>query len=191
MLPSERQTCIREWIEKENAMKISDLSKRLGVSEMTIHRDVKPLIEEGLIEKTFGGITKREVTMASLRSNSCCYCNRPVRERIAYRIIMPDHVIHNTCCPHCGLLLHKRFEDSVLQALCHDFLTEATISAMLASFVFDANLNINCCQPQVLTFGTREDAERFTKGFGGTVLLFEEAIEEVNKRMDTSSNCCE
>jgi len=54
MLPAERQTYIKELIQAENHIKISELSKRLDVSDMTIHRDVKVLIDEGVVVKTFG-----------------------------------------------------------------------------------------------------------------------------------------
>ena len=56
MLRPDRQKKIKEWILSEKSLKIGELSEQLGVSEMTIHRDLKPLIEEGLIVKTFGGI---------------------------------------------------------------------------------------------------------------------------------------
>ncbi|MFS8580507.1 MAG: DeoR family transcriptional regulator, partial [Novibacillus thermophilus] len=63
MLPIERQKHIRDLIQKKKTLKISELSEYLQVSEMTVYRDIKPLIEEGLIEKTFGGVSlveKRE-----------------------------------------------------------------------------------------------------------------------------------
>lgn len=190
MLPSERQGCIREWIEKENSMKISELSERLGVSEMTVHRDLRSLIDEGLVEKTFGGITKKTVTESSAPDHTCFYCSRHVRERLAYRLILPDHVIRQACCAHCGLLLHQQFKDAAIQAICHDFLTETTISALQASFVLDADLDIGCCQPQVLSFGRKEDAERFVKGFGGSVYTFQGAMGTVQARMNPSAECC-
>ena len=57
MLPVERRSRIKALIQSKQNMKISELSELLGVSEMTIHRDLRPLLEEGLIHKTFGGIT--------------------------------------------------------------------------------------------------------------------------------------
>ncbi len=57
MLPIERQQKIKELLSKHHYMKISDLSEELGVSEMTIHRDLKPLINDGAVLKTFGGVS--------------------------------------------------------------------------------------------------------------------------------------
>src|SRR5690625_7888217 len=57
MLPIERQNRIKELIQVKHNMKISELSKELCVSEMTVHRDLKPLIDAGIVIKTFGGIS--------------------------------------------------------------------------------------------------------------------------------------
>ena len=42
---------IKEVVLTKNYLKISDLCKELGVSYMTIHRDLKPLIEQGISRK--------------------------------------------------------------------------------------------------------------------------------------------
>lgn len=42
----------------------------------------------------------------------------------------------------------------------------------------DTDFNLNCCQPQVLTFDTLKYAEQFLKGFGGVIFQFNEAVEE-------------
>lgn len=60
MLPFERQKQIRHLIQVEKVLRINELSERFNVSEMTIHRDIKRLLEEGLILKTSGGISLAE-----------------------------------------------------------------------------------------------------------------------------------
>src|SRR5690625_4620171 len=47
MLPIERINRIKEIVTDKQTIKISELSKILNVSEMTIHRDLKPLIADG------------------------------------------------------------------------------------------------------------------------------------------------
>jgi nitrous oxide reductase accessory protein NosL len=59
----------------------------------------------------------------------------------------------------------------------------------MAFFLFDSDFNLNCCDPQALAFGSRKQAEQFQKGFGGVILRFEEAIEEVEKRMKGDLGC--
>jgi DeoR/GlpR family transcriptional regulator of sugar metabolism len=39
------------------ALRVSEISKRLDVSEMTVYRDIKPLIEQQKVLKTVNGIT--------------------------------------------------------------------------------------------------------------------------------------
>lgn len=184
MLPIERQNRIRELLQKNNSIKIADLSKQLSVSEMTIHRDIKPLIDEGLIIKTFGGVTlSQEKAHPNHLRDQCIYCNRTINEKLAYRLIMPNHKIENTCCAHCGLLRHRQLADDVVQAICHDFFRSTTISASLAWYIIDTSIDIGCCQPQVLTFEWKEHAEKFVKGFGGNIYSFEEVIEVIFKKM--------
>ena len=55
ILARQRQTLIVELIRTEGAVRVSDLVDRLGVSEMTIRRDLALLHERGLVEKTHGG----------------------------------------------------------------------------------------------------------------------------------------
>jgi DeoR family transcriptional regulator, copper-sensing transcriptional repressor len=57
MLPVERQQQILTWIEEEGTLRVSEISSRLGVSEMTVNRDLKPLLENNKITKTSNGIS--------------------------------------------------------------------------------------------------------------------------------------
>ncbi|MCH1627908.1 DeoR family transcriptional regulator [Ferdinandcohnia quinoae] len=190
MLPIERQNKIREWIKTENTLKVSEISKRLGVSEMTIYRDVKPLVEEGLVLKTSGGITLTTTPEHIQNKNNCTYCHKPIHSGMAYRLILNNEQIETTCCPHCGLLRHKQLGDKVVQAICSDFLRHTTISALHASYVLDTSLHVECCQPQVLVFEYQEHAKKFIKGFGGSVYTFSEAMTKVDQKMNGQEGCC-
>jgi DeoR family transcriptional regulator, copper-sensing transcriptional repressor len=190
MLPVERQRKIRAFIQSEKTMKISDLSEKLGVSEMTIYRDIKPLIEEGLVTKTFGGITLIEKENYHVPDQGkCVYCHKPVNPKIAYRLILENNQIETACCAHCGLLRQQQLGDKVLQAICHDFFLNTTISAPLTWYIMDTTLHIACCQPQVITLGNLEHAEKFVKGFGGKIYGFQEAMEVVSHKMLGSHGC--
>ena len=54
-LARQRQTLILERVREEGAVRVSDLVRSLGVSDMTIRRDLELLSERGLIEKVHGG----------------------------------------------------------------------------------------------------------------------------------------
>ncbi|MBV7506758.1 DeoR family transcriptional regulator [Bacillus sp. sid0103] len=187
MLPIERREQMLTWLEKEGTLSITEISNRLNVSEMTVYRDIKPLIEEKKIIKTSGGICLAQVTNVS--STACTYCFKESNNRHPVQIITHDLRVEQLCCPHCGLLRYRDIEKDVSQIICRDFLQNTTISAKMAYFLMDADFNLNCCQPQVLAFDSLKHAEQFQKGFGGIVLRFNEAIEEIHKRMNGQMGC--
>ncbi|WP_147212744.1 DeoR family transcriptional regulator [Oceanobacillus sojae] len=188
-MKSKRQEQIYQMIQEEGHVKIRDLSEKFEVSEMTIHRDLKLLMEQGLVKKIFGGVQLQEVSN-KIQQKQCTYCHKPISNegKLTYQLILSANRIERTCCAHCGILRHKQLGEVVLQALCHDFMTNTTISATTAWFVMDTSLQMGCCEPQVLTFGNKDHAEKFVKGFEGTVLRFEEAAERVTEAMQAS--CC-
>lgn len=186
MLPIERLNRIKEILDERQNIKISELSNLLNVSEMTIHRDLKPLVEDGVVLKTFGGVSLKQRKQQNSNMNICVYCSRDIHQKLAYRIILSNGQIEVACCAHCGLLRHHQLRDDVVQSICYDFLRQTTISAPLASFVFDTTVDLGCCQPQVLTFEWEEDAHKFIKGFDGIVCNFNEAITLIYEKMNCS-----
>lgn len=190
MLPIERRNQIIKIIQEEQSIKISELSKLFSVSEMTIHRDLKPLIAENLIVKTFGGVALNHQHQTLNNNQSCTYCHQATNNRLEYRLILKDNISEVTCCAHCGLLRHHQLGDQIEQAICHDFLRQTTISARLAWYVFDTTLDIGCCQPQVLPFEEEVHAHKFVKGFGGKIHPFSEAIELICEKMNEHQKSC-
>ncbi|GII78982.1 DeoR family transcriptional regulator [Sphaerisporangium rufum] len=57
MLAQQRQQAILERVRRQGAARVADLVRELGVSDMTIRRDLEVLAERGLIEKVHGGAT--------------------------------------------------------------------------------------------------------------------------------------
>ena len=55
MLARHRQSLILEDIRRMGSARVSDLTQRLGVSDMTIRRDLEVLARSGLVEKVHGG----------------------------------------------------------------------------------------------------------------------------------------
>lgn len=186
MLPIERLNKIKSILNEKETVKISELSEMLNVSEMTIHRDLKPLIEEGYVLKTFGGVSLKQSSKEKSYQAKCIFCDRTIHQQLAYRIILANGKIEVACCAHCGLLRHYQLKDDVIQSICYDFLKQTTISAPLATYVFDTSIDMGCCQPQVLTFEWKEHAYKFVKGFGGSVYHFNEAIDVILNKMDCS-----
>jgi DeoR/GlpR family transcriptional regulator of sugar metabolism len=59
MLAAKRQSLIAEEIRRRGAVRVSELTELLGVSDMTIRRDLDVLAGSGLVEKVHGGATVR------------------------------------------------------------------------------------------------------------------------------------
>jgi DeoR/GlpR family transcriptional regulator of sugar metabolism len=57
MLAGQRHTLIVEEVRRRGAMRVSELTELLDVSEMTVRRDLDALAASGLIEKVHGGAT--------------------------------------------------------------------------------------------------------------------------------------
>src|SRR6478752_6511538 len=55
MLASQRRATIVSLVEESGAVRVSDLVEQLGVSDMTIRRDIEQLAREGLVERVHGG----------------------------------------------------------------------------------------------------------------------------------------
>jgi DeoR/GlpR family transcriptional regulator of sugar metabolism len=61
MLAGQRQMLILEEVRRRGAVRVGELTALLGVSDMTIRRDLDVLAASGLVEKVHGGATARGV----------------------------------------------------------------------------------------------------------------------------------
>ena len=57
MLARQRQELILERVRETGAVRVAELARDLGVSDMTVRRDLEILHEHGLLEKVHGGAT--------------------------------------------------------------------------------------------------------------------------------------
>jgi len=55
MLARHRQSLILQALRNDGSARVSDLTQQLGVSDMTIRRDLEVLAKDGLVEKVHGG----------------------------------------------------------------------------------------------------------------------------------------
>ncbi len=60
MLARQRQARILERVREDGAVRVADLVRELGVSDMTVRRDLEILDDRGLLEKVHGGATVLE-----------------------------------------------------------------------------------------------------------------------------------
>ena len=57
MLARQRQTYILGRVREDGAVRVGELARDLGVSDMTVRRDLELLHQQGLLEKVHGGAT--------------------------------------------------------------------------------------------------------------------------------------
>ncbi|MCP3027785.1 DeoR family transcriptional regulator [Halobacillus sp. A5] len=189
MLPIDRQKQILTWLENEKSLRVTTISQRLDVSEMTVYRDLNPLIKQNKVIKTSSGVTLS--TPAAVPTDNCPYCLKPSSGKLSVQIIKENQQIENACCAHCALMRYQDIKNNVSQVICRDFLKDTTINAKAATFLIDADLDLNCCEPQPIIFASRKQAKQFQKGFGGKIYNFQEAIQMILKEMKVDCCCCE
>ena len=62
MLARQRQAFILDRVREDGAVRVAELVRALGVSDMTVRRDLEVLHDRGLLEKVHGGATLLEGT---------------------------------------------------------------------------------------------------------------------------------
>lgn len=83
MFPAERQGRILEILAEQRGVRVSVLSDLLGVSEMTIRRDLERLETEGLLSRTHGGAILKQRIVEEPRYVTNVRANAHEKERIA------------------------------------------------------------------------------------------------------------
>lgn len=172
-IPSERREQILGWLRQSQTLTIDELVDRLGVSVMTVHRDLDALVQSGMALKVHGGARLASIQPSGRSAASCALCQGAIVERTAVVIRTAQGETLDACCPHCGLLLLHETDD-VVSALAKDFIYGRMVNSSQASYLLGCEINL-CCVPAVLCFASEADALRFQIGFGGTVMNFAEA----------------
>lgn len=106
----------------------------------------------------------------------CPKCGKEIQTQNAkFYVVYKDGKKESFGCPHCGL--SEVNKGNVKSAKATDFLRGKKIDAEKAFYLKGSSFG-TCCEPYWLSFGTKEDAEKFSKGFGGTVMTYEEALKD-------------
>lgn len=173
-MPVARQDKILQWLEEEGSLSISELQSRLGVSHMTVHRDLDQLSRQGSIDKVRGGAILKGISEErKVQPLTCSMCKRTVRRRQEFIIRPVGEAQLTACCPHCGLMLLAEIP-TVDSSLARDYLYGHMVNVYQAFFVIAPVVRL-CCEPTVLCFARKADAQSFSKGFGGLVMDFSQA----------------
>ena len=79
----ERRNEILKELDRKGRVKVTDLSKEFGCSEVTIRNDIKAMDIEGLLKRTHGGAVKVETERERKYSAETIYRNVTQKKQIA------------------------------------------------------------------------------------------------------------
>jgi len=171
---SDREKQILELVKKKGNASIQELADTLSVSVMTIHRDLNKLEEKGQVRKRYGSAS---VAGDELGEGACAMCGKSTHGKKIFIIYLSNGEQKTTCCAHCGLML-LTVTKGTWQSMTMDYLHGHMISANQAIYLIGCDLNV-CCVPTILTFGSRQEAEKFQSGFGGVLASMDDAIQHL------------
>jgi DeoR family transcriptional regulator, fructose operon transcriptional repressor len=81
-LPAERHERIQEVLRARQAVRVSTLSELLGVSEITVRRDLEALEQRGLLERTHGGAMSTRRLSVEPRYDDSISANASLKRQI-------------------------------------------------------------------------------------------------------------
>ena len=95
MIPIERHQRILALVEQRGAVSINELTEILGVSHMTIRRDVSKLEEQGLLVSVSGGV--RAVSRLATEPSHLVKSTLQSEEKQAIGALAASHIAKNSC----------------------------------------------------------------------------------------------
>jgi hypothetical protein len=180
MMRNHRQDYILDSLASQGSVNIAEAANRLGVSPMTIHRDLNQLERAGRLRKVRGGAVP--VAPPSVADDVCVACYAPLSPRTQVVLHLADGSQRRACCPHCGLMLLSRGLEEVSSFLVTDFLYGRSVNGRTAAYVAEPSISL-CCTPTILAFEDTHDAQRFQAGFGGQLFDLDKALAFVRTTM--------
>lgn len=83
MRPSERLEIIIDEVQTNGIVKVAEISRRMGCSEVTIRNDIRKLDQQGVLKKTYGGAVRKENGLSVEFIPGEFYLNSDKKYRIA------------------------------------------------------------------------------------------------------------
>jgi DeoR/GlpR family transcriptional regulator of sugar metabolism len=85
VFPVDRRRRILQQVAEQQTIRIGELARELGVSEMTIRRDVSRLEQDGFLRRTYGGATSHITKSIELGFNARALEHAPEKRLIGIR----------------------------------------------------------------------------------------------------------
>jgi peroxiredoxin len=154
---------------------------RLGRSVSSLGRAGFIVTEIGNSEKADKNGAVRIFTAPTALPNEteCSVCGMILDKyrHTRFEVTEKDGITHATCGVQCGLVLQLRLEGTVIRAKATDFISGRLGDAAKMFYVYESEA-VPDMWPSFIAFGKKSDAEKFSKGFGGAVLNYGQALEK-------------
>jgi len=130
---------------------------------------------------------------------ACGYCLRPLHGNLRTTAEI-DGKRAEVCCPHCAITEANQQNKPLRLVAVHDYPTGKTLRPEQAVYVEGSRVNacdrdmhmnemketqdvaFDRCSPGTFTFANRASAEAFVAENGGTILSFEQLMQEVHAK---------
>ena len=113
-------------------------------------------------------------------SQQCSLCGMDLHKysHVRYTVETTDKEQISTCGVQCGLLLQLNLGERFAKSMATTLLGHKYIPAQNAWYVY-RSVAITDMSPGFIAFASKEHAKRFSTGFGGKVVSFEQALQIV------------
>ena len=122
----------------------------------------------------------------------CAVCQRAECKGMAFRVILEDGKVVETCCPRCGLHYLESTHQQARKMEATDFATGNWVDAATAIYVSDSDMHpcaelqtlrdpqgccllktYDRCLPSLVAFAAKDQAVTFQKSHGGQIVSFQ------------------
>jgi len=172
--PEERKSVILDLLKEAGRLSVDTLVETLGVSAMTVNRDIRELATEKKIRRMHGLILPPG---EAIQAGNCALCRQEISERTQFLCLCTTGNMVSFCCPHCGLA-QLRSIPMTTAIFATDYLYGTLVDAYSVTYLIGSRISL-CCFPSVLCFRNPEDAASFRSGFGGELFSLGEAAQHL------------
>ena len=170
----ERRRRILALLHEKSGISAGELARCLGVSRMTVHRDLENLRQRGQLLRIRGGAVARQGGVKP-EEGACSACGNLLlpHQRCELRVDGQAPIV--ACCTACGLRQCLALAGQGRLLVC-DLISGRGLPAEEAFFLVNS-MAAPCCRPSLLSFADQEQVALFQAGFGGSIGRFEDALE--------------
>ena len=136
MIPTQRQQSLLSELHEKGAVRVSELSIQLGVSPMTVRRDIEDLAGKGLLKRVHGGAVSASTLLAEPLFSVKSRMETAVKQEIAAKAV--EYVAPGDVIAVGGGSTTYAFAQCLLESKCCEGVTILTNSIPVAQLAHSA-----------------------------------------------------